>query len=63
MQFAIIGTNNAILSLDTSFTVKVEMVATPMKVTYYHCSLSRKGTNLLMFVIKINEGILNHDTV
>ena len=63
MQFAIICTNNAILSLDTSFTVKVEMVATPMKVTHYHCSLSRKGTNLLMFVIKINEGILNHGTI
>ena len=63
MQFTIIGTDNAILSLKTSFTVKVEMVTTPMKVTHYHCSLSRKGTNLLMFVIKINEGILNHCAV
>ena len=63
MQFAIICTDNAILGLNTRFTVKVEMVTTPMKVTHYHGSLSRKGTNLLMFVIKIDEGILNHGTV
>ena len=63
MQFAIICTNNAILGLDTSFTVKVEMVATPMKVTHYHGSLSRKGTHLLTLVVKINKGILNHSTV
>ena len=63
MQFAIICTNNAILSLDTSFTVKVEMVTTPMKVTHYHCSLSRKGTNLLTLVVKINKSILNHSAV
>ena len=63
MQLAIICTDNAILGLNTSFTVKIEMVTTPMKVTHYHCSLSRKGTNLLMFVIKINKGILNHGTI
>ena len=63
MQFAIICTDNTILGLNTSFTVKVEMVTTPMKVTHYHGSLCCKGTDLLMLVIKINEGILNHGTV
>ena len=63
MQFAIICTDNAILGLNTSFTIKIEMVTTPMKVTHYHGSLCRKGTHLLTLVVKINKGILNHSTV